>query len=307
MNPQTSPGLDLEIDSALDSGNQISELAEQLVRSLASLESCAVAFSGGVDSSVVAKAAWLALGDRSVAVTGVGAAVSEIDLQWAREVTDFIGIRHVQIQTSEIDDPDYLRNDTKRCYFCKSHLYQSATRWGNENGFRHVLSGTNLDDLSDYRPGLVAAAEHAVIAPLANLKIGKADVRRLAEYWQLPVAQRPASPCLASRIAYGQSVSEERLKRIEAAEAWLHQQGFHDVRVRLHADELARVELADSELIRLLDPSCRDAINNSLREMGFRYVTIDLGGRQSGSMNRSIPNQTSANSTSLRRSLPVLQ
>lgn len=307
MNPQTSHGLSLEADSAADSGKQISALAEQLVRSLVGLESCAVAFSGGVDSSVVAKAAWLALGDRSVAVTGIGAAVSEIDLQWARQVTDFIGIRHMQLPTAEIDDPDYLRNDTKRCYFCKSHLYQTATRWGDENGFRHVLSGTNLDDLSDYRPGLVAAAEHSVIAPLANLQIGKADVRRLAEYWRLPVAQRPASPCLASRIAYGQSVSEERLKRIEAAEAWLHQQGFHDVRVRLHGDELARVELAESELFRLLDPSCRDSINLSLREMGFRYVTIDLGGRQSGSMNRSLPNQTSANPTSLHQSLPVLQ
>ncbi|MCY2976219.1 MAG: ATP-dependent sacrificial sulfur transferase LarE [Planctomycetota bacterium] len=305
MNPQPLPGLNQE--AYADSGNLISGLAEQLVRSIAGLEPCAVAFSGGVDSSVVAKAAWLALGDRSVAVTGIGAAVSEIDLQWAREVTNVIGIRHVQIPTAEIDDPDYLRNDTKRCYFCKSHLYKSATQWGNEHGFRHVLSGTNWDDLSDYRPGLVAAAEHAVIAPLADLKIGKAKVRQLAEYWQLPVAHRPASPCLASRIAYGQSVSKERLKRIESAEAWLHQQGFHDVRVRLHADELARVELADSELIRLLDSSCRDAINHALREMGFRYVTIDLGGRQSGSMNRSIPNQTSANPTSLRQSLPVLQ
>ena len=290
-----------------ESSDWIAKLAKTLVESLMELDSCAVAFSGGVDSSVVAQAAWLALGDRAIAVTGIGAAVSEVDLRWALEVTDFIGIRHEQIRTREIEDPDYLRNDTKRCYFCKSHLYKSATQWGTENGFQHVLSGTNLDDLSDYRPGLVAAAEHAVIAPLANLKIGKADVRELASYWRLPVAHRPASPCLASRIAYGQSVSEERLKRIETAEAWLHEQGFQDVRVRLHADELARVELADSDLLRLLDPECCKAIHESLRAIGFRYVTIDLGGRQSGSMNRAIVDSSSANLTLLHQSLPVLQ
>jgi len=291
---------------------KIETIATKLVDSLAGMGSCLIAFSGGVDSSVVAQAAWLALGNRSVAITGFGAAVSEVDLHWARVVTQSIGIPHEHIQTQEISDPNYLRNDARRCYFCKSHLYSSLRTWALKNGFQTILSGTNFDDLDDYRPGLEAATENSVVAPLANLKIGKATIRELAKYWSLPVAERPASPCLASRIAYGEHVSEERLQRIETAEAWLHREGFVDVRVRLHADELARLEIGREDFGRLAEPGFRDAVNAAFRVMGFRYVTIDLGGRQSGSLNRSLTNNyaslsNDANRATLRQALPVLQ
>jgi len=289
----------------------LDSLAAKLVDSLASMKSCVIAFSGGVDSSVVAQAAYLALGDQAIAITGYGAAVSDVDRQWARDVTEFIGIRHEQVLTREITDPNYLRNDSKRCYFCKSHLYSSLVSWAKENGFEQVLSGTNIDDLSDYRPGLEAAKEHSVKAPLVSLNIGKSTVRALARFWGLPVADRPASPCLASRIAYGQSVSEERLKRIEAAEAWLHDAGFYDVRVRLHGDELARVEVSESDFHRLVELKCRGLIDEKLRSMGFQFVTIDLGGRQSGSLNRTLLGSSQSNSDQMNRTemyqtLPVL-
>jgi pyridinium-3,5-biscarboxylic acid mononucleotide sulfurtransferase len=261
----------------------------ELASYFAALESCVVAFSGGVDSSVVAAAALRVLGDRAVAVTGIGPAVSATDLDMARQVAAAIGIRHVLVETTEIRDPNYRMNDGRRCFFCKSNLYARLRQWADEHGFKSLVSGTNLDDLGDYRPGLEAAKQYKVHAPLAELKIGKKGVRELAKHWNLPVANRPASPCLASRIAYGESVTEQKLSKLEQAERWLNEHGFVDVRVRLHPGELARVEVSSDDIERICASNLRNLMTNHFKEIGFQFVTLDLIGRQSGSLNRLLP------------------
>jgi uncharacterized protein len=264
-------------------------LARKLIDRIQLLESVAIAFSGGVDSGVVAVAAYHALGNRAVAITGVGSAVAQSELSNARDVAKAIGIRHVELATHEIQDANYTRNDAARCYHCKSNLYTTLIRWTTENGYRSILSGANFDDLGDYRPGLKAASEHQVVSPLAELEINKASVRRLAKYFELSIADKPASPCLASRIAYGQSVTSERLERIERAEFFLRGLGFVDVRVRLHADDLARLEFPAEEIHKACDATNRQAIVAHMKDLGFKFVTLDLGGRQSGSLNQMLP------------------
>ncbi len=265
------------------------QLAQDLVDEIGKQRSVVVAFSGGVDSAVVAAAAFLALPNHSIAITGVGSAVPESDLHSARSVAKSIGIRHVEIPTHEILNEDYVRNDGRRCYFCKSTLYGTLRTWADVNQYQCLMSGTNQDDLGDYRPGLQAASEYSVVAPLVNLAITKQQVRELATYFQLTVADKPASPCLASRIAYGQSVTTERLQSIELAELFLASLGFGDVRVRLHADGLVRLELGLEDLHLACEPTIRTAINDRMQQLGFKFVTLDLMGRQSGSLNRALP------------------
>ena len=267
----------------------ITSLSRELIESIRVHESCVVAFSGGVDSSVVAKATYEALGERSVAITGVGPSVSQEDIRFAELASKAIGIRHLLLDTTEIVDTNYLANDARRCFHCKTNLYQTLGRWASQNRFVTILSGTNLDDLGDYRPGLDAARDFKVVAPLAELGINKETVRMLAEKWKLPVADRPASPCLASRVAYGESITVEKLRMIEQAETWLAGRGFFDVRVRLHPGMLARIEVSSDDLPRIVLPSMLSELNLDFRQLGFQFVTIDIGGRQSGSLNRLLP------------------
>ena len=245
-----------------------------------------VAFSGGVDSAVVAAAAFRALGSNAVAWTSLGAAVPEADRASAMSVARSIGIEHVMVPTHEIHNPDYLANGPDRCFHCKSTLYSTIAAWVKEHEYETILSGTNVEDLGDYRPGLQAAADWNVRAPLADLGYGKQAVRGIAAVWGLEVANKPASPCLASRIAYGQVVTMGRLNRIQAMESWLHGQGFYDVRARLHAEDLLRLEIQATELAAAVSEPMRSQIAVKATELGFRYVTIDIQGRQSGSMNR---------------------
>ena len=240
-----------------------------------------IAFSGGVDSAVVATAA--AKSDAiCIAVTAVSPSVAEVELRDAELTAKQIGIEHRQVDTSEIDLPAYRVNDGKRCYFCKSTLY-SALRSLEPNA--RIVSGTNLDDLGDYRPGLSAAAEYGVLQPLVDLGIGKAEVRKLAAGWNLTIADKPASPCLASRIAYGVEVTSQRLAMIEQAESGLRELGFNELRVRCHHDNLARVELPSDQLAMLAEESLRLRIVKVVKEAGFSFVTLDLAGLQSGSLN----------------------
>jgi uncharacterized protein len=258
---------------------------DRLLDLLRSLGSVAVAFSGGIDSTVVAKAAQLALGDRAIAVTADSPSVPRSELADAAELAQRIGIRHRVVATSEFSDPDYVRNDGARCYFCKSELYTQIEMLLPELGVEVICSGANLDDLGDYRPGLTAAAEHAVRHPLQEAGFRKADVRALARAWDLPTWDKPASPCLSSRLAPGLQVTPERTARVEAAEAYLKQLGLRECRVRLHEGELARVEVPLSELPRFVDSEVRVQLVGRFRELGFAFVTLDLEGFRSGSLN----------------------
>jgi pyridinium-3,5-biscarboxylic acid mononucleotide sulfurtransferase len=258
---------------------------DRLLEVLRGLGSTAVAFSGGIDSTVVAQAAHLALGGRAVAVTADSPSVPRAELAEARRLAGLIGIRHRVVTTAEFADPGYVRNDGSRCYFCKSELYSRIEALLPELGISVICSGANLDDQGDYRPGLKAAAEHRVRHPLQEAGLSKADVRALARAWGLPTWDKPASPCLASRLAPGVAVTRERAARVEAAEAYLHALGYRACRVRLHAGELARVEVPAADLARLLDPAVRAGLVQCLQELGFRFVTLDLEGFRSGSLN----------------------
>jgi pyridinium-3,5-biscarboxylic acid mononucleotide sulfurtransferase len=277
-----------------DRSETVSTDSGRLIDWMRSQSTCAIAFSGGVDSSVVAYAAFQALGAKAVALTGLGPAVSQEDIAVAKATAASIGIEHHLLPTDEIQDENYQRNDGRRCYFCKSNLYTRLTLWCRENGWETISSGTNWDDLGDYRPGIEAGKEFEVRTPLVELQLGKAAVRAIAMEWKLPVADRPASPCLASRIAYGESVTIEKLNKIEKAEAWLRNSGFEDVRVRLHNGNIARIEVQDTDFVLLSDQSKRKSMVEYFREIGFAFVTLDLAGRENGSLNRMLPIYESA-------------
>lgn len=248
-----------------------------------------VAYSGGVDSVVVAYAAHLALGARSLAVIADSPSLARHELAEAQRVAQTFGIPLQVIATQEQRDPAYQANDAQRCFHCKTHLFVALENLPQIRQDRWwILSGTNADDLGDYRPGLQAASQHSVRSPLAELGIGKATVRQLAEQWQLPVAEKPASPCLASRLAYGVSVTPERLSMVEQAEAELRKLGLVDFRVRYHANDLARIEVPLDSLSVLVDAGVRTQIIKSFAAIGFRFVTLDLEGFSSGSLNRLI-------------------
>lgn len=262
---------------------------DRLLAILGDLPGVAVAFSGGIDSTVVAKAAALALGPRAVAVTADSPSVARRELDDARRLAALVGIRHVVVPTHEFDNPAYLKNDGARCYYCKTELYTTVERLLPELGVPVMVSGANLDDMGDYRPGLVAAAEHAVRHPLQEAGFTKADVRALARDWNLPTWDKPAAPCLSSRMAPGVPVTPERTKRVEDAEAVLRELGLRECRVRYHEGDLARVEVPAGDIARLAAEPVRTDLARALRALGFKFVTLDLDGFRSGSLNDLVP------------------
>ncbi|HEY2414858.1 MAG TPA: ATP-dependent sacrificial sulfur transferase LarE [Pirellulaceae bacterium] len=266
----------------------IDSKCDSLLAALGRLESCAVAFSGGVDSAVVAKAAALALGDMAVAVTGKSASLAEGELESAEELAKLIKIRHVVVDTDELNKPDYLKNAPDRCYHCKTELYTQLERLLPQLGVKAIVNGANADDLGDYRPGMIAASEHRIHSPLAECGITKAEVRELAVGWGLPVWDKPAMPCLSSRIAYGEEVTPLRLAMIDKAEQFLRVRGFSNLRVRYHRGDLARVEVPLADLPRLLDGDFRRELATELRRLGFKFITLDLEGFKSGSLNQLV-------------------
>ncbi len=269
--------------------DQLETKRERLLDMLRSFDTCAVAFSAGVDSTVLAKAAQLALGDRAVAVTGVSASLAEGELDEARRLAETIGIRHEIIRTQEFANSNYTQNAPDRCYHCKSELYTQLEQLAPRLGVRVIANGANADDVSDYRPGNQAAAEHRVRSPLLECGINKAEVRQLAIDWGLPIWDKPAMPCLASRVAYGEEVTPERLAMIDQAERLLRDRGLRTVRVRYHKGDLARLEVPAEEVGGLVEPATRQALVQSLKDLGFRFVTLDLEGFRSGSLNTLVP------------------
>ncbi len=264
---------------------------------------CVVAFSGGVDSAVVAAAAVRAdrqvaaaaaggtaarrpAARRSLAVTALSPSVAQVQREIASRVAAEIGIEQLAVNTDELARADYVRNDSRRCFACKQTLYAALRSVADSQGGLAIVSGTNADDLGDFRPGIEAGRAAGVRTPLADLGISKTMVRQIAAAWQLSVAELPASPCLSSRIAYGVEVTPERLRMIELAEQFLAQQGFSPLRVRLLAGELAKIEVSVDALPRLVAQPLVDRVQARLTELGFRAVSVDLAGFRSGAMNQ---------------------
>lgn len=265
------------------------EIVDYLLADIATYRAVAVAFSGGVDSSVVAALAYRALGAASVAVTAQSPALATGELAGACDIAAHIGIRHHLVATGEIEDADYRRNPINRCYFCKTHLYH---RIAETHPGTTILSGANLDDLGDWRPGLKAAAEHQVRHPLSSAGIPKALVRTLAEHLGLPNAAKPASPCLASRIPYGTPVTIELLCRVDRAEMSVRQLGYHDFRVRDHGNS-ATVELSAPDLRRLLTQSA-EGIIDAVTAAGYSRCEISELPLRSGSLNDQVISGTAS-------------
>jgi len=269
--------------------SEVSSIARRLVDRLRNYGPSAVAFSGGVDSAVVAKAAFEASPTYAVAVTAVSPSLAAEERRLARQVAQQIGIRHVEVDTQEFSSEEYRRNAPNRCFHCKDTLYRSVLPRLAEFGVECLVNGANTDDRGDHRPGMQAADVHRVRSPLIDEEISKSLVRELAAYWKLSVADKPASPCLSSRIAYGVEVTPERVARVEAAEAMLRSLlGGGDCRVRHEWNDLARIEVPLEKLPLLLEPENRAAITQALRLSGFRYITLDLDGFRSGSMNEAV-------------------
>jgi uncharacterized protein len=261
------------------------EQKEQNLRSLMrKFESVLVAYSGGVDSTYLALIATQELGPKAVCVTGVSPSVSADQRGQAERIAADFNFNFQLIRTAELENPDYNSNPTNRCYFCKTELYGKLAPLAAEKGIRFVLDGANTDDTSDYRPGRAAAAEKGVRSPLIEVGLDKAEIRELSKRQNLPTWDAPASPCLSSRIAYGLPVTIERLSKIERGEAFLRALGFKEFRVRVH-EELVRLEIAPPELARAFEPEMSGKLADKFRNLGFRYVTIDLHGFRSGALN----------------------
>ncbi|MFK7821730.1 MAG: ATP-dependent sacrificial sulfur transferase LarE [Planctomycetaceae bacterium] len=266
--------------------DQIEHKRQTLLETLRGYGNVAVAFSAGVDSAVVCKAASLAC-SKAWAVTAVSPSVAEGEVEEAARLADTIGIPHVVIHTQEFDNPNYVSNPVDRCRFCKTELYSQIVARKAEIGFDVIANGANTDDLGDYRPGMQAADEFQIRSPLIEAACSKSDVRALAKLWNLSIWDKPASPCLSSRIAYGVEVTPERLKRIDKAEQFLRTElGIRELRVRCEANDLARLEVPTDSIANAI--AIREQISQRLKSLGFQRVTIDLDGFRSGSMNESL-------------------
>ncbi len=262
----------------------LSDKLQRMQHLLEEMGSVLVAYSGGIDSTLVLKVAHDALGHRAVGVTAVSPTFPDIELEVARRVAAQVGARHLIVGTDQLEIPDFVRNDAGRCYHCKTDLYQGLAKLRHELGTDTIVDGTNLDDLGDDRPGLVAAREWGVRSPLVEADLTKDEVRVLAKELGLSNWDKPAAACLSSRIPRGITITREKLSRVERAEALLFQEGLRQVRVRDHGD-IARIEIGQDELPVLLDEERRAKVSAKLKELGFRFVTLDLEGYRRGGSN----------------------
>lgn len=247
--------------------------------------SVAVAYSGGVDSTYLAVMAHKVLGDKSIAITADSESLAPDELIEAKEWAQKFKFPHLVIKTSELQNPDYQKNDTQRCYFCKSELMEKVTDVCRERGYANVALGAIMDDLGDHRPGEQAARERGAVFPLREAQLGKAEIRSLSHALGLPTADKPAAACLSSRIPFGQPVTGEKLSQVAKAEQLLHRAGFSAVRVRHHG-ETARLEVPPERFAELL--TLRDELVRELKKLGFVYVTLDLQGLRSGSLHEAV-------------------
>jgi uncharacterized protein len=256
----------------------------RLLGLLRDMQSVVVAFSGGVDSTLLARAAGEALGNRALLVTADSETYPEAELAEARKLAELMGLRHLVVHTDELANPEYARNGANRCFFCKEELFSRLAPIAEREGIGTLVYGANVDDLGDHRPGMKSAAERRVRAPLIEAELTKREIRELSRQLGLPTWDKPSFACLSSRFQYGDRITAEKLRQVDAAESFVRSLGFRQFRVR-HHDRLARLEIPLDEISRLWEDGRNEAIVTRFRELGYLYVAVDLGGFQSGSAN----------------------
>lgn len=267
----------------MDIDNKLNKLKE----SIEAFGSVAVAYSGGVDSTFLLKIAHDVLGDKAIAITAKSSTYPEREFKEAKELAEKIGAKHIVIVSEELDIKGYSENPTNRCYYCKKELFTKINEIARENNINKVLDGSNLDDVGDYRPGMTAAKELGVVSPLKLAELTKNDIRELSKRFNLPTWNKPSFACLSSRVPYGSKITASKLKMIEKSEQFLLDLGFRQVRVRHHGD-IARIEVAAEEREKIFSIELMDKISEKLKSIGFKYVTFDLAGYRTGSMNEVI-------------------
>ena len=260
---------------------------QRLTQLLGESERLLVAFSAGVDSTFLLKAAHMAIGVRAIALTAASPTVPPGELDAAKNFAESLGCRHIVLDSHELTNPSFSQNPVNRCFFCKDELYRISRAEADKLGIETIVDGTNLDDLKDHRPGLKAADEWGVRHPLVEAEMTKDEIRRYSRELSLPTWDKPSSPCLSSRFPYGTEINLERLKQVGNCEVFMKQLGFREFRVRYHGD-LARIEVSQNEIDRLFDKSIREAIVNKFKEVGFKFVSLDLQGFRSGSLNEAL-------------------
>ena len=258
---------------------------KQLQDIFKTMESVAVAYSGGIDSTLLLKVAYDCLGDQAIALTAISASLPTNEREEAATVVDHIGARHILIQSDETEDPRYLANNTNRCYFCKNNVYEQLIRYTEQHNVQYLVDGTNLDDVGDHRPGRKAAREWGVRSPLQEAGLNKADIRQISRMLGLPNWDKPAAACLSSRVPYGTPINLEILSQVEQAELVLKRMGFRQLRVRHHQD-IARIEVEPADFPAILEQ--RTEIVTTFQRLGYTYISLDLAGFRSGSMNEPV-------------------
>lgn len=266
----------------------LEEKYSRLKHRLLDLESVVVAFSGGVDSTLLLRVAADTLGpDKVLALTATSPTYPTFEFEQSRQLAAEIGVKQLVVESNELEIPGFAENNPRRCYHCKHELFSICLKYAAEQGFAAVLDGSNLDDLGDYRPGRDAIKELQVHSPLLEAGLGKEEIRQLSKQLQLPTWDKQPFACLSSRFPYGTEITAERLRQIDRCESWLRRQGFRNYRVRFH-DQIARIEVAPAEIPRLLDSTLRGQLVSEFKAAGFTYVTLDLQGYRTGSMNETL-------------------
>lgn len=266
---------------------ELNQKLEFLKNRLRELESVAIAYSGGVDSNFLLKVASDVLGDNVIAITIHAMMHSTREIEESEEYAKSYNVKQILVGINHSYPKEFTNNNINRCYHCKTMVFNTIKDIAKDNNIKYVLDGTNIDDLSDYRPGLKALDELKIISPLKECKLTKEDIRNLSKDMNINTFNKPAFACLATRIPYGVEITNDRLRMIEKSEEYLVEVGFNQFRVRLH-DDIARIEVGKDEIYKFFSNDLLDKTNNKLKEFGFKYVTLDMGGYQMGSMNKDV-------------------